>query len=129
MVKIRKDTTLQEDAQAIIEQFAKDNPERVERNGMPKFVPGTTNPKPWGQSLEELVQENRKLRELFEYTYEIKDVTGNMVDIIRGLPQEILGEIIRLLEIYKRNLIEDSFKAYPMNVDALNNRNGSVTVI
>ena len=77
------------------------------------------------QELAEL----KKLRELFEYTYEIKDVSENMVDIIRGLPQEVLWEIIRMLEIYKRNLIEDSFKAYPMNVDALNNRNGSITVI
>lgn len=130
MVKIKKDTTLQEDAQALIEQFAKDNPERVEKYGMPQFVPETTSfPKPWGEWIPEKIERLKKLEELFEYTYEIKDVTGNMADIIRGLPQEVLGDIIRLLEIYKRNLIEDSFKAYPMNVDALNNRNGSITVI
>lgn len=129
MVKIRKDSTLQEDAQAIIEQFAKDNPERVEKYGMPQFVPGTTEVKPWGEWIPEKIEKLKKLEELFEYTYEIKDVTGNMADIIRGLPQHVINEIIRLLELYKRNLIEDSFKAYPMNVDALNNRNGSVTVI
>lgn len=77
------------------------------------------------QELSELI----KLRELFEYTYEIKDVTGNMADIIRGLPQHVLNEIIRMLEIYKRELIEDSFKAFPMNADALNCRNWSVTVL
>ena len=64
-----------------------------------------------------------QLERLFEYTYEIKDVTGNMADIIRGLPQHVLNEIIRMLEIYKRELIEDSFKAFPMNADALNCRN------
>lgn len=68
-------------------------------------------------------QKLRQLEELFEYTYEIKDVTGNMADIIRGLPQHVLNEIIRMLEIYKRELIEDSFKAFPMNADALNCRN------
>lgn len=70
-----------------------------------------------------------QLERLFEYTYEIKDVTGNMADIIRGLPQHVLNEIIRMLEIYKRELIEDSFKAFPMNADALNCRNWSVTVL
>ena len=70
-----------------------------------------------------------QLERLFEYTYEIKDVTGNMTDIIKGLPQHILNEIIRMLELYKRELIEDSFKAFPMNADALNCRNWSVTVI
>jgi hypothetical protein len=64
-----------------------------------------------------------QLERLFEYTYEIKDVTGNMADIIRGLPQHVLNEIIRMLELYKRELIEDSFKAFPMNADALNCRN------
>lgn len=70
-----------------------------------------------------------QLERLFEYTYEIKDVTGNMADIIKGLPQHVLNEIIRMLEIYKRELIEDSFKAFPMNADALNCRNWSVTVL
>lgn len=70
-----------------------------------------------------------QLERLFEYTYEIKDVTGNMADIVRGLPQHVLNEIIRMLELYKRELIEDSFKAFPMNADALNCRNWSVTVI
>lgn len=77
------------------------------------------------QELSEL----KKLRELFEYTYEIKDESGDIESILRWFPQEELGLFIKMLEIYKRNLIEDSFKAYPMNVDALNNRNGSITVI
>jgi hypothetical protein len=34
-----------------------------------------------------------------------------------------------MLELYKRELIEDSFKAFPMNADALNCRNWSVTVL
>ena len=77
------------------------------------------------QELSEL----KKLRELFEYTYEIKDESGDIESILRWFPQEELGLFIKMLEIYKRNLIEDSFRAYPMNVDALNNRNGSITVI
>lgn len=77
------------------------------------------------QELSELI----KLRELFEYTYEIKDESGDIESILRWFPQEELGLFIKMLEIYKRNLIEDSFRAYPMNVDALNNRNGSITVI
>lgn len=77
------------------------------------------------QELSEL----KKLRELFEYTYEIKDESGDIESILRWFPQEELGLFIKMLEIYKRNLIEDSFRAYPMNIDALNNRNGSITVI
>ena len=77
------------------------------------------------QELSELI----KLRELVEYTYEIKDESGDIESILRWFPQEELGLFIKMLEIYKRNLIEDSFRAYPMNVDALNNRNGSITVI
>lgn len=77
------------------------------------------------QELSEL----KKLRELFEYTYEIKDESGDIESILKWFPQEELGLFIKMLEIYKRNLIEDSFRAYPMNVDALNNRNGSITVI
>lgn len=77
------------------------------------------------QELSELI----KLRELFEYTYEIKDESWDIESILRWFPQEELGLFIKMLEIYKRNLIEDSFRAYPMNVDALNNRNGSITVI
>lgn len=77
------------------------------------------------QELSEL----KKLRELFEYTYEIKDESWDIESILRWFPQEELGLFIKMLEIYKRNLIEDSFRAYPMNVDALNNRNGSITVI
>lgn len=77
------------------------------------------------QELAEL----KKLRELFEYTYEIKDESGDIESILRWFPQEELGLFIKMLEIYKRNLIEDSFRAYPMNIDALNNRNGSITVI
>lgn len=77
------------------------------------------------QELSELI----KLRELFEYTYEIKDESWDIESILRWFPQEELGLFIKMLEIYKRNLIEDSFRAYPMNVDALNNRNWSITVI
>lgn len=77
------------------------------------------------QELSEL----KKLRELFEYTYEIKDESWDIESILRWFPQEELGLFIKMLEIYKRNLIEDSFRAYPMNVDALNNRNWSITVI
>lgn len=77
------------------------------------------------QELSEL----KKFRELFEYTYEIKDESWDIESILRWFPQEELGLFIKMLEIYKRNLIEDSFRAYPMNIDALNNRNGSITVI
>lgn len=77
------------------------------------------------QELSEL----KKLRELFEYTYEIKDESWDIESILRWFPQEQLGLFIKMLEIYKRNLIEDSFRAYPMNIDALNNRNWSITVI
>ena len=77
------------------------------------------------QELSEL----KKLRELFEYTYEIKDESWDIESILRWFPQEELGLFIKMLEIYKRNLIEDSFRAYPMNIDALNNRNWSITVI
>lgn len=77
------------------------------------------------QELSEL----KKLRELFEYTYEIKDESGNIDSILRWFPQEQLGLFIKVLELYKRELIENSFRAYPMNVDALNCRNWSVTVL
>ena len=83
----------------------------------------------WVFQKSEERQELKKLRELFEYTYEIKDESGDIESILRWFPQEELGLFIKMLEIYKRNLIEDSFRAYPMNVDALNNRNGSITVI
>lgn len=81
------------------------------------------------EQLENRPAELRKLQELFEYTYEIKDESWDIESILRWFPQEELGLFIKMLEIYKRNLIEDSFRAYPMNIDALNNRNGSVTVI
>lgn len=129
MVKIKKDTTLQEDAQALIEQFAKDNPERVEKYGMPQFVPETTTPEPWGEWIPEKLARLEKLQELFEYTYEVKDVTWEMRTTLQQFPQEYLGLLIRILELYKKELIENSFRAYPMNVDALNCRNGSVTVL
>lgn len=74
-------------------------------------------------------QKLRQLEELFEYTYEIQDVTWNIDAILKWFPQEELGLFIKVLELYKRELIENSFRAYPMNVDALNCRNGSVTVI
>lgn len=77
------------------------------------------------QELSEL----KKLRELFEYTYEVQDVTWNIDAILKWFPQEELGLFIKVLELYKRELIENSFRAYPMNVDALNCRNGSVTVL
>lgn len=129
MVKIKKDSTLQEDVQALIEQFAKDNPERVEKYGMPQFVPETTKPEPWGEWIPAKIERLKKLEELFQYTYEIKDESWDIESILRWFPQEELGLFIKMLEIYKRNLIEDSFRAYPMNVDALNNRNWSITVI
>lgn len=73
--------------------------------------------------------ELRKLRELFQYTYEVEDTYHTIDDILRGIPQPTLGLFIDLLQAYKKNLIEDTFKAYPMNIDALNCRNGSMTVI
>lgn len=83
----------------------------------------------WVFQKSEERQEFKKLRELFEYTYEIKDESWDIESILRWFPQEELALFIKMLEIYKKNLIEDSFRAYPMNVDALNNRNWSITVI
>ena len=77
------------------------------------------------QELSEL----KKLRELFEYTYSITDQTWNIRSILQSFPQEYLGLFIKVLELYKKEIIENSFKAYPMNADALNCRNGSVTVL
>lgn len=81
------------------------------------------------EQLENRPAELKKLQELFEYTYEIKDESWDIESILRWFPQEQLGLFIKMLEIYKKNLIEDSFRAYPMNIDALNNRNWSITVI
>ena len=77
------------------------------------------------QELSEL----KKLRELFEYTYEVQDITWDIRAILQSFPQEYLGLIIKVLELYKKELIENSFRAYPMDIDALNCRNGSVTVL
>ncbi len=77
------------------------------------------------QELSEL----KKLRELFEYTYSITDQTWDIRSILQSFPQEYIGLFIKVLELYKKELIENSFRAYPMNADALNCRNGSVTVL
>ena len=75
----------------------------------------------------------RKLEELFQYTYNIDDSSEwwlyNMDWIMRSINKETIKEIIRFLNMYRKELIENTFKAYPMNVDALNCRNWSVTVL
>lgn len=81
------------------------------------------------EELERRPIELERLQKLFEYTYEIKDVTWEIRMTLQQFPQEYLGLLIRILELYKKELIENSFRAYPMNVDALNCRNGSVTVL
>ena len=75
------------------------------------------------------MDELTKLRELFEYTYEVQDQYKTIDAILREIPQIHLGLFIDVLQAYKKELIENTFRAYPMNVDALNCRNGSVTVL
>lgn len=77
------------------------------------------------QELTELKQ----LRELFQYTYIIEDGLKPMEELLRWVPQPNLSLFIDILQAYKRQIIDDTFKAYPMNIDALNCRNWSVTVL
>lgn len=77
------------------------------------------------QELAELKQ----LRELFQYTYIIEDGLKPMEELLRWIPQPNLSLFIDILQAYKRQIIDDTFKAYPMNIDALNCRNWSVTVL
>ena len=77
------------------------------------------------QELAELKQ----LRELFEYTYIIEDGLKPIEELLKWIPQPNLSLFIDILQAYKRQIIDDTFKAYPMNIDALNCRNWSVTVL
>ena len=74
-------------------------------------------------------EELNKLRELFQYTYIIEDTFKPMDDILRWIPQPNLWLFIDLLQAYKKEIIDNTFRAYPMNIDALNCRNWSVTVL